>query len=888
MRYLLITLTVFFRYDLFAQSLTPQVQTGPVPGWVQPFDYDTTHHLADVDIQGGVYLELFEEQHNLEDESAYHKVVRHITSEMGVQNASQISVSYAPSYQRLVFHSIRVLRQGKVINQLFPSKIKLVQDETDLERFIYSGIYTAYLVLDDIRPGDKIEYSYTLKGMNPVLNHQFGDFLYFSYSAPVSQMFISLVTAPGQKLHLRYFNEAPQASRLSSNNKTIYEWKLTDRPAYTAEDNEPPWYDGAPYAQISTDSEWKEVADWAADEMESVIAIKSTLVENKATEWNKEAGNDDFHYIQLATRFVQDQIRYMGIEMGPYSHRPHEPGQVLKQRYGDCKDKSLLLCAFLRLRHLQAHVALVNSYYGQHLQDYLPSALVFDHAIVTFEKDGKTYWIDPTISYQRGTIEDIATPDYGYALLVQKDENSLTRMTVSPKGKIEVLERFRLPEDNQQECILGVTTIYTGGQADDIRQWVKASSLADIQKSYRDYYNRLYKNVSLGDSLKLLDEPEKNQFTTIEQYRIKDAWTILDSVQQLRQFAAYAKFLQDRLPEVAEKDRKTPLSLSAGLNLHYRIQLIPPGDWTIRKSDEEINRDAYKYNFSTFKSGDTINLDYTYCTYEDHIPATSISVLDKDLDKISNDLTYTLTRNGMLLGGHKKPSRLALMIALIAVILFSLLAIKFYRYSLVGPEVSQEALPIGGWLILIAISLCISPLLLLYQIFRAGYFSESIWMTVLSKQYRSLYPVWGPLIGLEFTINIFLFIFSILLLLLFFHRRNTLPKAIIFLYVFRVVFLLADAYISNTFLPASVTAASQYSTLSGTIISACIWIPYFIYSQRVKQTFVYPFRKTEKLITTPPGEEISRSGPNENTGTLVQPGDETERRGNAETPEPFM
>jgi transglutaminase-like putative cysteine protease len=39
----------------------------------------------------------------------------------------------------------------------------------------------------------------------------------------------------------------------------------------------------------------------------------------------------------------------MGIEMGQYSHKANNPERVFKQRYGDCKDKSLLLVSMSKL-----------------------------------------------------------------------------------------------------------------------------------------------------------------------------------------------------------------------------------------------------------------------------------------------------------------------------------------------------------------------------------------------------------------------------------------------------------------------------------------------------------------------------------------------------------
>lgn len=53
--------------------------------------------------------------------------------------------------------------------------IKLIQEEEDLSAQIYNGRITALLVLEDVRPGDVIDYDYSLSGSNPVFGEHFSD-----------------------------------------------------------------------------------------------------------------------------------------------------------------------------------------------------------------------------------------------------------------------------------------------------------------------------------------------------------------------------------------------------------------------------------------------------------------------------------------------------------------------------------------------------------------------------------------------------------------------------------------------------------------------------------------------------------------------------------------
>lgn len=826
-----------------AQDVQPQIQKEVTPAWVKPFDYESGNSPDEKDIDGGEYLELLDQQYNLEKEAVYCKVIRHITSEAGVQNSAQISISFAPSYQKLIFHDIKIIRDGKVIDQMDISKIKLIRNETELERYIYSGLYTAYMNLEDVRVGDKVEYAYTLSGMNPILDHQFGNMFYFNAQTPISHLFIRLIAPAGQRLNLKYFNQAPHAELSTINNEKVYEWKLSNCPPYVAESGEPSWYYGAPYVQVSSSPNWKDIANWGVKNLNSVKIKNDAQIQSLVSDWSKTAGDSDLYYARLATRFVQDQVRYMGVEMGSYSHLPHNPDQVLKQRFGDCKDKSLLLCTFLQLHHMDASVAFVNAYYGDHLNHYLPSVDLFDHAIVTFNFKGRTYWIDPTISYQRGNIITMATPDYGYALVVRPGEDSLTRMVVNDAGRTEILERFILPAKIKENAILSVSTTYTGAAADDIRQQFKMNSFSTIQKSYLDYYHQLYNHVSIIDSIRFADEPEQNKIIIKEKYAIGKPWLTVDSVHQIKKFIVYAKALQDRLPASPDDDRKSPLALMAPVNLTYSIQLIPPGNWNIQPNEEIISHKPYYYSFASSKSGDTINLDYIYQTYQNYIASDSMKMINTDLQTINADLSYGLTQNESLMQSKNRMSWISVWITLFSLALFSWLAVRMYRYSpqRLDKKIS-EGLPIGGWLILVCIGLCLTPIRLIYSMIVGGYYNQSLWLRLQAYSQPSL----TFLVALELIANIFLICASVYILVLFFRRRDTLPATFIVVYSFNIVFIVVDHFLSKSILGSP--GGTMPAAFSQLILYSIIWIPYFLISKRVKETFIYSYGQKAAVI----------------------------------------
>src|SRR6185312_13347534 len=99
----------------------------------------------------------------------------------------------------------------------------------------------------------------------------------------------------------------------------------------------------------------------------------------------------------------------------------------VKRRYGDCKDKALLLVTMLRALGIAARPALVSTTYGGHVGDYAPTASLFDHAIVQVMLNGGPAWIDPTDVDQRGGLTDVAA-SFGAGLVLGPSTDSLMTM----------------------------------------------------------------------------------------------------------------------------------------------------------------------------------------------------------------------------------------------------------------------------------------------------------------------------------------------------------------------------------------------------------------------------------------------------------------------------
>ncbi len=148
---------------------------------------------------------------------------------------------------------------------------------------------------------------------------------------------------------------------------------------------------------------------------------------------------------------------------------------------------------------------------------------------------------------------------------------------------------------------------------------------------------------------------------------------------------------------------------------------------------------------------------------------------------------------------------------------------------------------IGGWLILVAIGLIISPVRLMVLIGRdlLPSFSSEIWTALTTPGTTIYHPLWAPILIFELVGNIGFIAFVSFVIVYFFRKRRVLPKMIIALLISNLVFILIDYFVVD--LIPFVKSQNDTETLREliqSIIACSIWVPYFLFTKRVKGTFV--------------------------------------------------
>jgi len=608
------------------------------PSWIarSTTDYNSAKVPSDVE-DGYIYLAM-ERQVNIATRTVYHKSVIKIVTEAGIQNGSQVSVSYDPSYQQMFFHNIRIIRNGQVINKLDLKKIKTVRQETELGRSIYNGTVTAVLFLEDVRKGDRIEYAYSVQGFNPVFKDKYSTFLQTQYGAPIGDLLYRIVCPADRRLYVKNRLTEKQPVITDQGKDKIYQWEFNNVTALRSQDALPSWYDPYPSIMISEYSSWNEVCKWALPLFTPHADLSGSL-KKKIEEIRSAAGSDEEKKVLMALRFVQDEVRYMGIEMGVNSHKPNDPDKIFAQRFGDCKDKSFLLCTIVRALGIEASPVFINTTDKQEIMDWLPTPLAFDHTTVRVRLGDKYYWFDPTIAFQRGGIKDISYPDYKCGLVLTDSTTGLASIPLQDPGQVVAKENFTV-KDTHGPASLEVVTRYTGSFADELRSEVNSNTKADLQQTYLDFYNNFYEGTKVSDSLKIEEDEKGGAITTYEYYTIHKLWELEKGVNK----AAFDGLLISSLvKKPKEHDRTMPIALTYPARYTEEIQIRVPEDWHFEQAPAEIRSPYFVFNETIHATDRLVDIKYEYQALKDHIAVSEASAYLSDYDKLKNDLGYELT-----------------------------------------------------------------------------------------------------------------------------------------------------------------------------------------------------------------------------------------------------
>lgn len=627
-------------------ALSQGYSISPAPDWVRPMQVPSVEKEKQQNSCNGVALLLLDKQWRVDnrEQSRYSHYVSKALNTSGVEKLSQIAVNFDPSYETLTVHQVLIHREGVSIDKLERAQIHLIQREMKLEYRIYDGSKTLNMLLEDVRVGDTIEYSYSINGANPVFSGHFAEQLDMRWEVPVARYHYRILWPTKRHLFMRNHRTDLEPVERVGSTHIEYIWQQSNVVALPKDSNVPNWYDAFPRVYLSDFSGWTEVGNWAWPLYEPITNTPALQEVIKSIENTSASGEER---VLTALQFVQNEVRYLGIEMGVRSHKPNTPDAVLRLRFGDCKDKSRLLISLLQGMGIEAYAALVNTFNGKMIKDALPTPKRFNHVIVQVEHQGKTYWLDPTMSYQQGNLEAIYQPDYKYALVITGENAKLESMSDTRIVRYqykEVEEFFDISGGDNTPATYRIQNHFLKYFAESMRRELSESSLERLQQSYLNYTARFYPDVQVEEKINVVDDQKTNRITLTEQYTIPNIWQPSENDGIMR--VEFVPFLMlEVLKKVNTPKRTMPYAIHSPVEYRQVSKIKVPENSHFEDEFHEIKDNIFRFSRKISFNNDILSIEYKYRSYYDSVSPEGIKRYSENINKSIGLMWYSIERD---------------------------------------------------------------------------------------------------------------------------------------------------------------------------------------------------------------------------------------------------
>ncbi|MGO8697079.1 MAG: DUF3857 domain-containing protein [Limisphaerales bacterium] len=610
-----------------------RLQIGPVPDWVVPCAYRPDFKGK---LPGQATYLLWSKQIHAEERRSHVHVALHLETIQAVERHSHWRLEMLPETEQITLHWIKIHRNETEFDHTSVEKLRSVQDETD--DITAARKVTWGMLLEDVRPGDILEWSYTIEEKPPLRPEQCAAFFAVPAEIPLGKFYFSARFQEGRALQWKSSSDDLQPLEKIEKGQKRWIWERENPAIARREENTPEWYVEYPWIQVSDWEDWETVASafveaWGGEEPDADIQAVA-----------KDIGGEPggvLQQIEKAIHLVQEEFRHLEVE-DLAGQSPAAPGVVARRRFGNALDLSFFLARLLNQFGAAAHPVLINTSFRKSLSDMLPMPGLFNHVVVEYQARNERRWVDATAKGQGGDSLNRVIPDYGFGLFLSR---ASARMVAAPPASIsanacEIKETLLLDTEGAVS-LLAVVVTARGGQAEEWRKEFDTQGPEAISRRRLQLCMDRFTDAQRTGPMEFRDDRTANEFFLAETFAIKGflradvkpGWYKLEVADD---FAAAALKLPD------PGGRRTPFALPYPCNLVHILEVhcvaLPPAIIQERTIDNPWLQ--YTRQRKTL-SGDW-TLTSTLTTLTDAVPAERIEEHAQTMREIRAQSTWSL------------------------------------------------------------------------------------------------------------------------------------------------------------------------------------------------------------------------------------------------------
>ena len=384
-----------------------------------------------------------------------------LLTQEGVNSSASYPVGYMSDRQRFKLLNAYTLKASGQKNPLPQDNIQIQKGLAQGDRAISYQFYVSLVHrFADVGVGDSVYLSYELETFVPDFTGQYSNFQFvtntlawdsarFAYRFP-------------KTLPLQFVQQGFTATTTSTDTHTEHVYELGATPSTNLEVQGLDNWKEMPHVQVTS----------FANPAALAAAYRATETPKKTVTPQVQALADEITagIIEPRAQFkalydwVGKNIRYVAVYYGQGGFIPHDVEDILKNRFGDCKDQALLLQTLALAKGIEAHTVLLMADYANYAVPSLATVGNYNHVIVYVPS--LATFADPTTAASV-RFGDLPLADMSKQVLSVKDGNFLT--TPSPNAEKDTLHRKAVWKiDAQGNVDVDLTFTATGRVQNDI------------------------------------------------------------------------------------------------------------------------------------------------------------------------------------------------------------------------------------------------------------------------------------------------------------------------------------------------------------------------------------------------------------------------------------
>lgn len=571
-----------------------------------------------------------DENYNILNDNSFiyteHKMIK-LLNEKGKSRYADIEIGFDDAIEYVEIDYIRIYTPDGLIYEI-PQE-KYVHDVSP-----WTGSYSHFkqkiITYPQVMINSVIEYKYRKTTFHPLHKDNIQIGISIKENIPIIKSSYKISHPINRELKIKYPVDYKPIVETNNKEKSYY-WQI-NTPIKAIEIE--PYMNLSNYAPFITGSffkNWHEIHDWLNPYYYGNTIKCNKDLQNLVNDLVKDCTYEE-EKVKVIYNWINKNIRYIALEYGQGGIYPRNANDTYYNKYGDCKDQSILLTAMLRAAGVNAFPSLIKT-----ASDFDSTIynLEFNHCITYVELKNKGLFLD--VIAKKTPYHNLAAVDQDRLCFILKDNNWEIKRT--PLSE---------PNDNLDKRTMIINIDSTG----KIDMTKKTETWGSQNTIYKNYFINLTSEkikeavqydlsyfcpggvVEKYDILNLdkIDSP----FVMIENFIISNWFQNISENSYLMKIPT----LYFSFDELTQSQRKYTLNYSTTANKEYIIEINYPNEYKVKKipADYDFNSNLLKVSYKTKIMKNKISILISYIRKVNKIEVKDYEMYKKEHDNLLNKI----------------------------------------------------------------------------------------------------------------------------------------------------------------------------------------------------------------------------------------------------------